>query len=165
MFFFCSQLSIFASIILSLFILNDSFQFTFTPISPSNHSSPPLYISSLFHLFLYHFHPSHPICLLRLPFFFSSSHLLSPFRYFFPSSPFSSLIPAVSSLISLIMVSISLSISLLLLPSSRLLWDLSVSGTFSEWVRVLPAAFCFSPLTGMHIFRRNVKETSTMWCC
>jgi hypothetical protein len=46
LFFFCSQLSIFASIILSLFILNASFTFTFTPISLSNHSSTPLYISS-----------------------------------------------------------------------------------------------------------------------
>jgi hypothetical protein len=45
--FFCSQLSIFASIILSLFILNASFTFTFTPISRSNHSSTPLSIFPL----------------------------------------------------------------------------------------------------------------------
>jgi hypothetical protein len=37
----------------------------------------PLRLFSLFHLFLYYFHPFHPICLLQLPFFFSSSHLLS----------------------------------------------------------------------------------------
>jgi hypothetical protein len=138
MFFFCFQLSIFASIILSLCILNASFTFTFTPTSLSNHSSTPLYIStyspcysyyniilplllfSLFHLFLYHFHPCHPICFSAYP--FSSLPLISSLTAAnsFLSSPFFSLTASntffstlISSLISLIMVFISLSISLL----------------------------------------------------
>jgi hypothetical protein len=61
-FLFCSHLSIFASIILSLFILNVYLTLTFTPISLSNHSSSystysgyyniilPLLLFSLFHL-------------------------------------------------------------------------------------------------------------------
>jgi hypothetical protein len=40
----------------------------------------PLPLFSLFHLFIYHFHPFHSICLLCLSFFFSSSHLLSHCR-------------------------------------------------------------------------------------
>jgi hypothetical protein len=47
MFFFCSQLSLFVSTILSLFILNASFMFTFIHISLSNYSSTPLSIFSL----------------------------------------------------------------------------------------------------------------------
>jgi hypothetical protein len=88
----------------------------------------PLSLFSLFHLFLYHFHPFHLICLLHLPFFFPFSHFLhSTACNSFLGSSFSSLTaansflsilssflnPAVSSLISLIVVLISLSIFLL----------------------------------------------------
>jgi hypothetical protein len=71
----------------------------------------PLLLFSLFHLFLYHFYPFHLNCLLCMPFFFSLNS-------------------AVSSFISLTMVFISLSISLLLFPSSLLLGDFPVLELF-----------------------------------
>jgi hypothetical protein len=99
MFFFCFQLSIFASIILSLFKCSLYIHFhLYLPFEPF--FNPPLYISS-----------------------YSSS--LTAANSFL-STLFSSLILAVFSLFSVIMVFISLSISLLLFPSSLLLGDLSV---------------------------------------
>jgi hypothetical protein len=103
--------------------------FTLRLLSPLSlfliHSSSPSFF--LVPSFLYNFHPFHPICLLRLPFFFSSSHLLSPCRYFF-STLFSSLI----------------FISLLLFPSSLLLGDLPVLefflNTFVPSSDVLPSS-------------------------
>jgi hypothetical protein len=156
MFFFCSKLSIFGSIILSLFILNASFNFTFIPISFSNHSFTPLSIFPLI--------PPIPVfitlfflSLFSLCSIFSSINLLPPPAIFLlflsfplslplilslaPASPltaansflgtlFSSLIHTLSSLISLIMVFISLSISLLLFPSSLLLGNRPVLELF-----------------------------------
>jgi hypothetical protein len=113
-FFFCSQLSIFASIIFSLFILNASFTFTFTPISLSSHSSTPLSISF--------YSPYSGYYNIIFPLLFSSLSLISSL------TAANSLLSTLFSLISVIMVFISL----LLFPSSFLLGYLPVLKLFQN---------------------------------
>jgi hypothetical protein len=136
MFFFCSQLSIFTSTILSLFILNAFFTFSFTPISPSNYSST-IFSSIIFILSIQSASSACHFILFLFSLTAANSFLSSPFSSItaansFLSTLFSYLIPTASSLISLIMVFISLSICLLLFPSSLLLEDPPVLELFQN---------------------------------
>jgi hypothetical protein len=75
MFFFCSELSIFTSTILSFFILNAFFTFSFTPISLFNYSSTPISIFPIFSSIIFILSIQSAF---RLPFLFSSSSLSLP---------------------------------------------------------------------------------------